>query len=99
MSDLKVGEHDLFSWVQPDTLLGAIVYLVIFAAVATLLSRGLRGAVHAAMTRQGHVDRTTISFLPISFPFSGRWARHCLRGRAWRRWSSDLRLRVLWAIW
>jgi small conductance mechanosensitive channel len=63
MGDLKVGEHDLLSWVQPDTLLGAIVYLVIFAAVATLLSRGLRGAVHAAMTRQGHIDRTTVSFL------------------------------------
>jgi small conductance mechanosensitive channel len=63
MGELKVGEHDLFSWVRPDTLLGAIVYLVIFAAVATLLSRGLRGAVHAAMTREGHIDRTTISFL------------------------------------
>jgi small conductance mechanosensitive channel len=63
MGDLKVGEHDLLSWVQPDTLLGAIVYLVIFAAIATLLSRALRGAVHAAMTRQGHIDRTTVSFL------------------------------------
>src|SRR5580692_11692426 len=63
MGDLKVGEHDLLSWVRPDTLLGAIVYLVLFAAVATLLSRGLRGAVHAAMTREGHIDRTTVSFL------------------------------------
>src|ERR1700733_5737336 len=63
MHDLTVGEHDLLSRVQPDTLLGAIVYLVIFAAFATLLSRGLRGAVHAAMTRQGHIDRTTVSFL------------------------------------
>jgi small conductance mechanosensitive channel len=63
MHDLTVGEHDLLSSVQPDTLLGALVYLVIFAAFATLLSRGLRGAVHAAMTRQGHIDRTTVSFL------------------------------------
>jgi len=63
VGELKVGEHELFSWVRPDTLLGALVYLVIFAAVATLLSRGLRGAVHAAMTREGHIDRTTISFL------------------------------------
>ena len=63
MGDLKAGEHDLLSWVQPDTLLGAIVYLVIFAAVATLLSGGVRRGVHAAMTRQGHIDRTTISFL------------------------------------
>jgi small conductance mechanosensitive channel len=63
MHDLTVGEHDLLARVQPDTLLGAIVYLVIFAAITTLLSRGLRRAVHAAMTRQGHIDRTTISFL------------------------------------
>lgn len=63
MGDLKVGEHDLLSWVQPDTLFGAIVYLVVFAAIAALLSRGLRSAVHAAMTRQGHIDRTTVSFL------------------------------------
>jgi small-conductance mechanosensitive channel len=63
MSDLKLGEHDLLTWVKPDTLLGAIVYLVIFVLVAALLSRGLRSAVHAAMTREGHIDRTTISFL------------------------------------
>jgi len=63
MHDLTVGEHDLLARVQPDTLLGAIVYLVIFAAITTLLSRGLRRAVHAAMTRQGHIDRTTVSFL------------------------------------
>ena len=63
MGDLKVGEHDLLSWVQPDTLFGAIVYLVVFAAIAALLSRGVRSAVHAAMTRQGHIDRTTVSFL------------------------------------
>jgi small conductance mechanosensitive channel len=63
MGELKVGEHDLLSWVQPDTLFGAIVYLVIFAAVAMLLSRGVRRGVHAAMTRQGHIDRTTVSFL------------------------------------
>jgi small-conductance mechanosensitive channel len=63
MHDLTVGEHDLLARVHPDTLLGAIVYLVIFAIVATLLSRGLRRAVHAAMTRQGHIDRTTVSFL------------------------------------
>src|ERR1700728_2143283 len=63
MHDLTVGEHDLLSRVQPDTLLGAIVYLVVFSARAPLLSRGLRRGVHAAMTRQGHIDRTTISFL------------------------------------
>jgi len=63
MSELQIGTRDLLSWVSPGTLLGAIVYLVIFVFVALLLSRGLRSAVHAAMTRGGHIDRTTISFL------------------------------------
>jgi len=63
MNELKIGEHDLLSWVKPDTLIGAIAYLVIFVIIAILLSRGLRSAVHAAMTRGGHIDRTTISFL------------------------------------
>jgi small-conductance mechanosensitive channel len=63
MTELKIGEHDLLTWVKPDTLLGALVYLVIFVLIAALLSRGVRGAVHAAMTREGHIDRTTISFL------------------------------------
>jgi small-conductance mechanosensitive channel len=63
MNELEVGEHDLLGWIKPDTLLGAILYLAIFVILAILLSRGLRGAVHAAMTRGGHIDRTTISFL------------------------------------
>jgi small-conductance mechanosensitive channel len=63
MKDLTIGEHDLLSVIKPDTVLGALVYLLIFVLIALLLSRGLRGAVHAAMTRQGHIDRTTISFL------------------------------------
>lgn len=63
MKDLTIGEHDLLSVIKPDTLLGALVYLLISVLIALLLSRGLRGAVHAAMTRQGHIDRTTISFL------------------------------------
>jgi small conductance mechanosensitive channel len=63
MSDVKVGEQDLLSFVKPDTLVGAIAYLLIFVLAAMLLSRALRAAVHAAMTRKGHIDRTTISFL------------------------------------
>jgi small-conductance mechanosensitive channel len=31
--------------------------------VAVLASRGFRAAAHASMTRKGHIDRTTISFL------------------------------------
>jgi small-conductance mechanosensitive channel len=62
-SDIKTGEHDLLSFIRPDTLIGALAYLVIFVCAALILSRVLRSAVHAAMTRSGHVDRTTLSFL------------------------------------
>jgi small conductance mechanosensitive channel len=62
-SEIKVGEHDLLSWVKPDTVLGALAYLAIFVCIAVLLSRAVRGTVHTAMTRAGHIDRTTISFL------------------------------------
>jgi small conductance mechanosensitive channel len=63
MNDLKVGETDLLHALRPDSLVGALVYLVLFLAVAWLMTRGVRTAVHAAMARGGHLDRTTISFL------------------------------------
>jgi small conductance mechanosensitive channel len=63
MQDLKLGADDVLSRLSPDSLLGALVYLLFFTLVASLLSRALRAAVHGAMTRQGHLDRTTISFL------------------------------------
>ncbi|MDB6084087.1 MAG: mechanosensitive ion channel protein, partial [Gammaproteobacteria bacterium] len=63
MNDVKVGEQDLLSHLRPDTLIGAIAYFVIFTIAAALLSRTLRLAVHGAMIRKGHIDRTTISFL------------------------------------
>jgi small conductance mechanosensitive channel len=63
MNDLHGGEREFLSYVKPDTILGALAYLLIFILVALLLSRTLRAAVHAAMTRKGHIDRTTISFL------------------------------------
>jgi small conductance mechanosensitive channel len=63
MNGLKADEQDVLSFVRPDTLLGALAYLAIFLAVALLSSRALRAAVHAAMTRKGHIDRTSISFL------------------------------------
>jgi small conductance mechanosensitive channel len=61
--DIHVGEHDMLSIFKPDTLIGALVYLVVFVMLAMLFSRILRVAVHAAMTRQGHIDRTTMSFI------------------------------------
>lgn len=63
MHDLSIGEKDFVAWVSPDTLLGALLYLAIFVVLALILARLLRIAVHSAMTRHGHIDRTTISFL------------------------------------
>ncbi len=63
MKELKVGEHDVFAFLKPDTMWGALAYLFLFVIVALLLSRGLRAALHASMMRNGHIDRTAISFL------------------------------------
>lgn len=63
MQDLKIAAADLLSVVKPDTFLGALLYLLLFVLLALLVARTLRAAVHTAMVRQGHMDRTTISFL------------------------------------
>jgi small conductance mechanosensitive channel len=63
MNDIKVGEHDMLAFLKPDTLLGALVYLALFLLVAVVLSRALRAVVHAAVSRQGYIDRTTVSFM------------------------------------
>jgi small-conductance mechanosensitive channel len=63
MNGVKADEQDVLSFLSPGTLLGALAYLAIFLMVALLLSRALRAAVHAAMTRKGHIDRTSVSFL------------------------------------
>jgi small conductance mechanosensitive channel len=63
MHELKIGEYDLLNFIKPDTLIGALVYLLIFIVLAMIFARILRAAVHTAMTRQGHLDRTTVSFL------------------------------------
>jgi small conductance mechanosensitive channel len=63
MHDIKIGEHDLLSFLKPDTFIGAGVYLLLFVVLALVLSRILRVALHASMLRRGHLDRTTLSFL------------------------------------
>ena len=63
MSDVRIGEQDLLRLLSPDSLIGACLYLLIFVVAALLVSRGLRLAVRSAMSRQGHIDRTTVSFL------------------------------------
>ncbi|HET9330980.1 MAG TPA: mechanosensitive ion channel family protein [Steroidobacteraceae bacterium] len=62
MHELHLGERDLLSFLKPDTLVGAAIYLALFVLAALLLARALRAAVHVELTRQGHIDRTTISF-------------------------------------
>ena len=39
MNDLHSGEREFLSYVKPDTVLGALAYLLIFILVALLLSR------------------------------------------------------------
>jgi small-conductance mechanosensitive channel len=63
MNDVHLMQRDLLSYLSPSSFVGAFAYLLLFILAALVLSRALRAAVHAAMTRGGHLDRTTISFL------------------------------------
>src|ERR1700733_5766633 len=63
MHDTKGWQHELLSFIRPDDPVGALVYLVLFVAVALMLSRGLRAAVHAALSKEAHIDRTAINFM------------------------------------
>jgi small conductance mechanosensitive channel len=63
MRDLTLGWDDILRRLHPDTLIGALVYLLIFVLIAQLLSRALRIAVRGVLARQSHLDRTTVIFL------------------------------------
>jgi small-conductance mechanosensitive channel len=63
LKDIRVGEHDVLSFLKPDTLWGALIYLVLFVLLGLIVTRVFRAAIHASMTRAGHMDRTTISFV------------------------------------
>ncbi len=63
MNALRTGQAELLSFLSPDTLVGALIYLILFVIGASILSRALRLAVHQAMTRGNHLDRTTINFV------------------------------------
>lgn len=63
MHELQIGEHDILAFLRPDTLIGALAYFLAFIILAIILSRLFRKAVNASMTRSGHIDRTTVSFL------------------------------------
>jgi small conductance mechanosensitive channel len=63
MQALRLGEGDLLSFLSPDSLVGALIYLALFVLGAAILSRGLRVAVREAMSRRDNLDRTTIIFV------------------------------------
>jgi small-conductance mechanosensitive channel len=63
MKDIRIGESDLLSYLRPDSLIGAVIYLLMFVLLAMVLSRALRMTMGTALLRHGHLDRTTISFL------------------------------------
>src|SRR5262250_1258523 len=63
MHDLTIGWDDILRRLHPDSLIGAVVYLLIAVLIAQLLSRALRIAVGGALKRQSHLDRTTVIFL------------------------------------
>jgi small-conductance mechanosensitive channel len=63
MHDLTIGWDDVLRHLHPDSLVGALVYLLISVLIAQLLSRALRIAVGGAVLRHTHIDRTTVIFL------------------------------------
>ncbi|HEX3398439.1 MAG TPA: mechanosensitive ion channel family protein [Steroidobacteraceae bacterium] len=63
IKEVELGEHDIMAFLKPDSLWGALIYLAIFVLLASIVARVFRAAVHGSMTRKGHIDRTTISFL------------------------------------
>jgi small conductance mechanosensitive channel len=63
MHEITFWQHDLLSSLKPDTLIGALIYLALVIIAAVVLSRGLHAAVHAALARDQHLDRTAVSFL------------------------------------
>ena len=63
MRDLMLDGRPVLDFLRPDSLVGALIYLCVFLLVAMLAARGLRLAVRTALTKQSHIDRTTISFL------------------------------------
>jgi small conductance mechanosensitive channel len=56
---------DIGSWLRPNTFVGAIGYLLLFCALASILSRALRIAIETAISHAPveHVDRTAANFL------------------------------------
>ena len=63
MHDLTIGWDEILRRLHPDSLVGAVVYLLIAVLIAQLLSRALRIGVRGVLARESHLDRTTVIFL------------------------------------
>jgi small conductance mechanosensitive channel len=63
MHEIMNWQHQLLSILEPGEPIGAFIYFVLFVAFGLMFSRGLRAAVHAALSRERHIDRTAISFM------------------------------------
>jgi small conductance mechanosensitive channel len=64
MTHIEQVSHDIESLLRPDSLLGALGYLVLFCLIAWLLSRALRVTIATAVSHASdHVDRTAVNFL------------------------------------
>jgi len=63
MHDIMNWQHQQLSILEPGEPIGAFIYFVVFVILALFLSRGLRAAVHAALSKERHIDRTAISFM------------------------------------
>jgi small-conductance mechanosensitive channel len=63
MHDIMNWQHQLLSILEPGEPIGAFIYFVLFVTLALILARGLRAAVHAALSKERHIDRTAISFM------------------------------------
>jgi small-conductance mechanosensitive channel len=61
--DLTIGWDDILKRLHPESVIGALIYLLFFVLIALLLSRALRVAVRGVLLREGHLDRTTMIFL------------------------------------
>jgi small conductance mechanosensitive channel len=72
MRELRLGEIDMVSMFRPDTVEGAVLYLVLFGVAGLLFSRLLHLAARAALQRQGHPDHRAASF-PLQLGTASIW--------------------------
>jgi len=65
MQDVSSIDQQISAWLRPDTLTGAVGYLLLFCLIASLLSRALGLGIRAALRhpKREHLDPTAMNFL------------------------------------